>query len=541
MNAPVNPNAEEFAQFAEKANLPVVPLVFRAANDGVLAWAGFAALQQQHRFAFLLESAGADENGRYSFMGASPRRLFMFAGGKFAVKDAKGKTLSESKCKDPIKSLQSQMEANASLSLGEGLPPFWGGVVGYMGYDCAHWFEPVGNIKTDLLQVPDMIWMQTGLIAVFDHRRHEVYVIKSCYAEDEKNNWRACYRRGRKQAAELLATLSAAPRAGLSFSAKSKPQSLNISSNMTRDEFCQTVQAFKKHIRAGDIFQGVPSQRFSFKQPAPTLDIYRCLRRMNPSPYMFYLKCDDFVVAGASPELMVSRRGKQVELRPIAGTRPRGESPESDLRMESELLADEKEIAEHLMLVDLGRNDIGKVAKTGSVRVGKFCTIERYSHVMHIVSEVSGELRKGCSAFDALRASFPAGTLSGAPKVRAMQLINQYEPCKRNIYGGCAGYAGFDGDMTTCIAIRSFTAKDGMCHVQAGGGVVADSIPDNEYQESANKAAAVLRAAEMAAQECNAAKNQAKPDEVRAGGAKSSQAKSGGTKPGRAKTRGTKS
>ncbi|MGI9297461.1 MAG: anthranilate synthase component I [Gammaproteobacteria bacterium] len=504
MNAPVNPGESEFAAFAKNTNSPVTPLVFRAPNDGVLAWAAFAALQGEHPFAFLLESADAGENGRYSFMGAAPRRLFVFADGVFSVRDGGGKTLSENTCDDPAEALRAQMDALAAAPLGDGLPPFWGGAVGYMGYDCAHYFENIGAMKPDLLRVPDMVWMQTDLLAVFDHRRHEVYVIKSCYAEDanDGDDWRARYRRGRAQAEALLARISEAKTARLRLPPpRAKPPSLRVESNMTRDEFHRTVTAFKKHIQDGDIFQGVPSQRLSFAPTAPTLDIYRCLRRMNPSPYMFYLKCGDFVAAGASPELMISRRGKRLELRPIAGTRPRGDTPEKDAALEAELLADEKEIAEHLMLVDLARNDAGRVAAAGTVRVPRFCAVERYSHVMHIVSAVEGELRDSCSAFDALRAAFPAGTLSGAPKVRAMQLINRYESCRRNIYGGCAGYAGFDGDMSMCIAIRSFVAKGGRCYVQAGGGVVADSQPEKEYRESMDKAAAVLRAAEAAEEE----------------------------------------
>ena len=506
MNPPVNPTENEFAAFAKSESAAVIPLIFRAPNDGVLAWAAFATLQENSPFAFLLESADGGEGGRYSYMGAAPRRLFVFADGVFSVKDKNEKTIAESECDDPLEALRAQMESCAMSCSGDSLPPFLGGAVGYMGYDCAHYFEPIGKMKADMLRVPEMMWMQTDLLAAFDHRRHEVWIIKSCFADDGENggdDWRDAYRRGRQQAEELLTKLSAAKTAHLRFPAKAAPRPLEIESNMTREEFCETVESFQKHIRAGDIFQGVPSQRLSFALPAHSLDIYRHLRRMNPSPYMFYLKCGDFVAAGASPELMISKRGRKLELRPIAGTRPRGDSPEKDKALEAELMADEKEIAEHLMLVDLARNDAGRVSAAGTVRVPRFCEVERYSHVMHIVSAVTGELRAECSAYDALRAAFPAGTLSGAPKVRAMQLINQYEKCRRNIYGGCAGYAGFDGDMATCIAIRSFIAKGGKCFVQAGGGVVADSSPDSEYRESLAKAAAVLRAAESAAEEQN--------------------------------------
>lgn len=358
-------------------------------------------------------------------------------------------------------------------------------------------------MKADLLQVPDMLWMQTDIIAVFDHYRNDVYVIKSCYREDIVDGWDEMYRRGRHEAEALLAVFSNVQKPVMRLATTACHQ-LNKTSNMMRDQFCDIVRQFKEYIAAGDIFQGVPSQRFSFPQPAPALDIYRCLRRLNPSPYMFYLKCDDFVVAGSSPELLVSCEKKHLQLRPIAGTRPRGNDAQEDTALEAELLADEKERAEHLMLVDLGRNDLGRVAAAGTVKVSRFCHVERYSHVMHIVSNVEGVLADDKSSFDALRAAFPAGTLSGAPKVRAMQLINSTESCKRHFYAGGIGYIGFDGDMMTCIAIRAFVAKEGKCHVQSGSGIVADSDPAMEYQESLNKAAAVLRAAEMAVteQEC---------------------------------------
>ena len=499
MNPPINPSEKEFAAFAD--GRAFAPLVFRAANDGVLAWAAFAAMEKRRPYAFLLESASA-ENGRYSFMGASPRRVYVFQNGQFADCDGGGKVLRKTACADPVAALQERMEPLACSPADERLPPFLGGAVGYLGYDCAHCFENIGEMKSDLLKIPDALWMQTDWLAIFDHHRHNVYAVKSCYREDlGRDGWRGCWRRGREQAKRLLARLSAAATPPLRLPDEKIRRGLSVRSNMSEERFCKTVESFQKHIRAGDIFQGVPSQRFSFALPAPPLDIYRCLRRMNPSPYMFYLKCGGFVAAGASPELMLDCRNGKIELRPIAGTRPRGDTPAEDARLEKELLGDEKEIAEHLMLVDLGRNDVGRVAAAGTVKTSRFCQIEKYSHVMHIVSAVEGRLRPGMSAFDGLRAAFPAGTLSGAPKVRAMQLINQHEDCKRHIYGGCAGYAGFDGGMTTCIAIRSFVAKDGQCHVQAGGGVVADSKPHAEYVESKNKAAAALRAAEIAGEE----------------------------------------
>ena len=501
--APINPDENafvEFAKFAIAQDAQIAPLIFKIPNDGLLAWAAFAALEKSYPSAFLLESADMSEYGRYSCMGASPRRIFRFANGVFNICHHNGEVIEQAACQDPLAALQEHAILRCA-PIGEGLPPFIGGVVGYMGYDCAHYFEPIGEYKPDLLNAPDMVWMQTDWLVVFDHYRHELYVVKSCYTQDVDNDWRQCYQNGRAQALKLLAQMSSAAAPILQMPSAAAASSLAITSNMTREQFCDTVQVFKKHIHAGDIFQGVLSQRFSFAQPAPPLDIYRCLRRTNPSPYMFYLKCHDFVVAGSSPELMVSCRKRRVHLRPIAGTRPRGETTAADLALETELLADEKEIAEHLMLVDLGRNDVGRVAQAGTVKVSRFCKVERYSHVMHIVSAIEGQLDDARAPFDALRAAFPAGTLSGAPKVRAMQLINDYEPCRRNLYGGCAGYIGFDGDMMTCIMIRSFVAKEGYCYAQAGGGIVADSQPDKEYAESQAKARAVLHAAAVAAQE----------------------------------------
>ena len=502
MSPPVNPDENEFTAYAESSGVPVASLIFRSPNDGVLAWSAFASLEKDSEYAFLLESAATGEHGRYSFMGVSPRRLLFFKDGEFSVCDGEGKTIQKESSTDPLLSLQNYMSTLSvpPPSEDDNLPPFLGGVVGYMGYDCVHSYEQIGEMKPDILDLPDMTWMLTDILVIFDHYRHEVYIVKSCYAEDTGGDWRGAYREGLAEATELLSRMSEnAPRLQL-FGSKSG-RKLEIESNMDKKTFCMTVESLLEHIRAGDIFQAVPSQRLSFIQEARTLDIYRCLRRMNPSPYMFYLKCGDFVTAGASPELMIWRSGSRIILRPIAGTRRRGETREEDSRLELELLSDEKEMAEHMMLVDLGRNDIGKVSEAGGVEVTSFHKVEKYSHVMHMVSTVEGRLRGDCTGYDGLRASFPAGTLSGAPKVRAMQLINEHEPCKRHIYGGCAGYAGYDGGMMTCITIRSFVSKSGRCYVQAGGGVVSDSEPEKEYEESMNKAAAVLRAAELALEE----------------------------------------
>ena len=524
---PINPDKTAFIVHAEGGDA-VVPLVFKLPNEGLFAWSAFAALERECDYAFLLESAETGKNGRYSFMGADPRRRIVLRGGRVQVLNAAGETLSDEAVTDPLTDLERALAPYQQPAVtGQELPPFLGGVVGYLGYDCVHYFEPVGEMKEDLLGVPDMLWMQTDCLAAFDHYRQELILVKNCYREDVADNggdWGAAYDNACAQLRAFLARLqTAAPppmhlppniftpplRGGAERSeagggARKRVRDLSggtspplPQSNFSKDGFCEMVAQAKEYIRAGDIFQVVPSQRFTFPQQADAVSIYRSLRRINPSPYMFHLKCGDFSVVGSSPELMLSCQQRQLLVRPIAGSRPRGADAAQDAALAEELLRDEKEIAEHLMLVDLGRNDLGRVAEIGSVTVpeAQFTRIEKYSHIMHIVSDVQAVLAEGKTPFDAARATFPAGTLSGAPKVRAMQLINQFEPCKRNLYGGLAGYISHSGDMLTCIVIRTLVAKDGQCYVQAGGGIVADSQPQKEYEESVNKAMAALAAA----------------------------------------------
>ncbi len=502
---PINPGEGEFCACAEAQTGEVFPLVFCAPVDNLFAWSAFENLEKTGERAWLLESAEPGKHGRYSYMGASPRRVFSLEKGAFVVRDGEGAILSESRCEDPLAELENHLRPFLRAPIPE-LPPFVGGVVGYAGYDCVRYFEPVGAEKPDELQIPDMLWMETETLLVFDHRRHNVYLVRNCRREEGKGGWGKFYRRARAQMESLLETVarpSSSPPPKLPRADLPPPPPPETRSNFSKKEYCAAVEKAKAHIAAGDIFQVVPSRRISFAQPAPAFHLYRCLRRVNPSPYMFYFKCGDFVVAAASPELMAACENGGALLRPIAGTRPRGASEEEDKQMEMQLREDEKELAEHLMLVDLGRNDVGRVARAGTVAVPpeKFCAIERYSHVMHMCSDVSGELAEGKSAFDLARAAFPAGTLSGAPKVRAMQIINDLEPCKRNAYGGFAGFFGYDGNMATCIVIRALVMKGGFCYAQAGGGVVADSDPEKEYAETENKAMAVLRAAQLAAGE----------------------------------------
>ena len=376
--------------------------------------------------------------------------------------------------------------------------PFAGGALGYFAYDLVRTVEPLGEPNRDPLGLPDLALMFTDTLVVFDHLRHTVTVVANVYATGTEPLADA-YARAADQIAEIRVRLSAplpAVPPPASMGGRAVPQ---FQSNMSRAEFEAIVERIVRYIHAGDAFQVVPSQRFSAPVEVEAFSIYRGLRAVNPSPYMYFLDFGDFEIAGASPEPLITVAGRRVATRPVAGTRPRGASVEEDERLAAELLGDEKERAEHVMLVDLGRNDLGRVCEYGSVEVGSFMAVENYSHVMHIVSEVVGRLRPEVDALEALRATLPAGTLSGAPKVRAMQIIDELEPVKRGGYGGAIGYVSYTGDLDTCIHIRTAIVKDGVAHVQAGGGTVADAHPDYEYHESVAKSRAAIAAVELAA------------------------------------------
>ena len=376
----------------------------------------------------------------------------------------------------------------------EGLPRFFGGAVGYMGYDMVRHFEHLPTNKPALLDAYDAYFLITDTIVIFDTMSQKIKVVSNAHL-DGKQSVEQAYREATDNIDAIIQRLRRPLPACTSATSGKR---VEFRSNVSRAEYEAAVEKAKEYVRAGDIIQVVPSQRFSGELSADPFDIYRVLRTLNPSPYMFFLRLDDTVIAGASPEVMVRKEGSRAELRPIAGTRPRGATPAEDCRLAEELLADPKERAEHVMLVDLGRNDLGRVCNTGTVKVSELMVIERYSHVMHIVSNVHGELADGCDAFDLVRATFPAGTLSGAPKVRAMQIIDELEPVRREIYGGAVGYFSFSGNMDLAITIRTLVIKDGKVHLQAGGGVVADSDPAAEWQETVNKAMAVRRAIEIA-------------------------------------------
>jgi anthranilate synthase component 1 len=488
---PVTPTRDEARELAGEYN--VIPLRHIFIDDCETPVSAFLKLRGRGP-AFLLESAEQGQRfGRYSFLGFHPRAVLRLEDGRLTVTED-GRELPLP-AEDPFGSVSSYLSRYRVAPLAD-LPPFAGGAVGVFGYDLVRTVERLPEPKPDPIGTPDMVLMVSDALIVFDHLSHRVTIMVNAFVE-EPGLADEAYERAAAQierARELLAT--PVPRSEPA-DRPAEPQS-EFESNMTEGEFEEAVRKAKEYIFAGDIFQVVPSQRWSGPCPVEPFSVYRGLRVVNPSPYMYFLEFEDLAIAGASPEPLVKVTGDGVEVRPIAGTRPRGASPEEDLRMAEGLLGDDKERAEHVMLVDLGRNDLGRVCRYGSVQVGDLMTVETYSHVMHIVSSVSGVLEEGCGAMDALRACLPAGTLSGAPKIRAMEIIDELEPVKRGFYGGAIGYLSYSGDLDTCIHIRTVVVKDGVAHIQAGAGIVADSDPAYEYRETEAKAEAMFRAIELA-------------------------------------------
>jgi anthranilate synthase component 1 len=436
-------------------------------------------------------------SGRFSFVGFEPRIIIQSFGRDIRlVRDGIEERFST--ISDPLDELRKLMARHQFVSRRE-LPRFAGGAVGFIGYEVIRLFEPkVPAARKDDLKLPDMLFMLTGNILIFDHRLRTLKIVVNAFLDDRPPE--KVYARAVESVDSILQQLAAPVDLPLVPIALDEKQPMPRS-NFRREEFEHAVERAKEYIRAGDIFQVVLSQRFESNFTGRSLDFYRCLRFINPSPYMFCLNFgDDFALVGSSPEMHVRLTGDTVEIRPIAGTRPRGLTTAQDERNAAELLADPKERAEHIMLVDLARNDVGRVAEFGSVRVTEMMGIERYSHVMHIVSNVTGRLRRGCTAFDLVKATFPAGTVSGAPKIRAMQIISELEQTRRGCYAGAIGYFGFDGNIDSCIALRCAVLKNGTAYVQAGAGIVADSDPAAEYEETVNKARAMAKALSMAQQ-----------------------------------------
>ena len=446
---------------------------------------------------YLLESVqGGEKWGRYSMIGLPARTVLRVHGYQVSVLQD-GVEVEQHEVEDPLAFVEA-FKARYRVADIPGLPRFNGGLVGYFGYDCVRYVEKRlgASPNPDPLAVPDILLMVSDAVVVFDNLAGKMHVIVLADPSDPE-----AFEQGQAQLDGLLNTLRQpiTPRRGLSLDgpAAAEPQ---FRSSFTRQDYERAVDTIKEYILAGDCMQVVPSQRMSIDFSAAPIDLYRALRSFNPTPYMYFFNFGDFHVVGSSPEVLVRVEDALVTVRPIAGTRPRGANEAADRALEEDLLSDAKEIAEHLMLIDLGRNDVGRVSATGSVELTEKMVIERYSNVMHIVSNVTGRLRDGLTAMDALRAILPAGTLSGAPKIRAMEIIDELEPVKRGVYGGAVGYLAWNGNMDTAIAIRTAVIKDGELHVQAGGGIVADSVPALEWEETLNKRRAMFRAVALAEQ-----------------------------------------
>jgi anthranilate synthase component 1 len=445
---------------------------------------------------FLLESVqGGETRGRYSIIGIEPDLIWRCRAGRAEIAHGGSSEFMPAEAADrPLDSLRIHVDATR-MELSRGLPPMAVGLFGYLGYDMVRFIERLGPAPPDPLGLPDAILLRPTITAIFDNIRDEIILVTPVWPRKDVDA-AAAYAQALKRLSTAAARLDAPTPAPAMLQTAAPEQ---IGSNISRDDYLALVERAKNYILAGDIFQVVPSQRFHRSFALPPFSLYRALRRLNPSPFLYHLAFPGFAIVGSSPEILVRLRDDTVTIRPIAGTRPRGGTPEEDTRLGRELMVDPKERAEHLMLLDLGRNDVGRVAATGTVEVTDSFFIERYSHVMHLVSNVEGSLRDGLDAVDVLAAGLPAGTLTGAPKIRAMEIIDEFEKEKRGAaYAGAIGYFAANGAMDTCIVLRTAVVKDGMMYVQAGGGVVADSVPEAEYQETVNKAKALFSAADEA-------------------------------------------
>lgn len=487
------PERKKFIKIAKKGL--VVPIYREILADLATPVSAFRKLSKKSKYSFLLESVEGGENiGRYSFLGIDPYLTFQSKNNKYQTVSINRK--KQGLTNDPLTELKSIMKGFKSIQL-QGLPRFTGGAVGYISYPMIRFWEKIPQTKNDDLQLPDMFFLITEIVVVFDHVTHKMKVICNTFVDNtDKKFLNQLYDKTIKKIDAVIKKLQTES-AVVKQKNKNKKSS-GWKSNFTPKNFIKAVDKAKEYIKAGDILQVVLSQRWAKKTTAEPINIYRAIRSVNPSPYMFYLNFGDFKIIGSSPEIMVRKEKEKIILRPIAGTRPRGKNDEEDNKLIKELLSDPKERAEHIMLVDLGRNDVGRVATIKSVKVTDLMSIEKYSHVMHIVSNVEGNLKKECDEYDVIRASFPAGTVSGAPKIRAMEIIEELEPNQRGPYAGAIGYFSFSGNLDSCITIRTIVLKDDIVHVQAGAGIVADSIGKNEYKETINKAKALMEAVKIA-------------------------------------------
>jgi len=488
------PTRDDFFEMARHGN--AIPVYRTLLSDHLTPVLAFRKLLAEGEQGFLLESiVGMERVARYTFLGVRPRLTVRSFGRRVEV--VRGPAEVETReCDDPLAALAELLAAHRAVHHGA-LPRFTGGAVGYAGYDVVRRYEPLPNCPKDDRGLPDMVFGFYDNMLIFDHVDKTVRVVANAVL-GEQADLQAAYDDACSRVDAVCERLRRPAPLRVEDVVGREPVRMPFQSNITREAFEQAVEACKAYIRAGDIFQVVLSQRLRVESGADPMDIYRALRVINPSPFMFFLKTQDATLLGSSPEVMVRVENRAVTSRPLAGTRPRGATDEEDRRLEAELLADPKERAEHVMLVDLARNDVGRVAEYGSVRISDVMAVERYSHVMHIVSNVTGRLRPEVGALDALRVSVPAGTVSGAPKVRAMQIIDEFEPTKRGPYGGAVGYVDYSGNMDTCIALRTMVLAGGHIDVQAGAGIVADSVPAREYEETLNKARALLLAVQIA-------------------------------------------
>jgi len=489
---PVRPTFSEFETLSRRGNLVPVSCEFLA--DEHTPVSAFRRLSRTTRHGFLLESVeGGERWARYSFLGTGAASVFRARGHRVETMD-RGRKPVIADVEDPFRSFQEFMQRYRAVSLPD-MPRFYGGAVGYLGYDTVRHFERLPELARDVLDVWDMYLLVPESLLIFDNVQHTIRVVSCCYLPHYPDI-RTAYTRMQEKNESVMKTLRSPIRMAAPVSGGGGK--LHIRSNMSRDAYMRAVRKAKTYVRKGDIIQAVLSQRLQVRESLDPMSLYRALRRVNPSPYMFFLRCPDYAIVGSSPEVLVRVEKPWVEVRPIAGTRPRGRDARADRNLMTNLRKDEKEIAEHIMLVDLGRNDVGRVSAPGTVRVEELMVVEQYSHVMHLVSHVKGRLARGRSCYDAFRACFPAGTLSGAPKIRAMEIIEELEPDRRGPYGGAVGYFSFTGNMDMAIAIRTILAMPDTLHFQAGAGIVADSRPDREYLECMNKARAMIKAIQMA-------------------------------------------
>ncbi len=504
---PPIPSFEQFTDLARDADY--VPVYRRLVSDVLTPVQAFKKIDTGAAACLFESVIGGEKVGRYSFLASDPflqieARATQVTISRSSAKDQSSAWTTESyECSNPLNTLREQVRAMNVAHLDD-LPPFVGGAVGYAGYDAIRYFERLPNAPHDDRELPDLSFAMYDHMIVFDHVQKTVIVLALADVRDQgAQSLKKSYDHACRRVDRLVTQLDSREESlRLADIQTTGEVTLNTTSNLTQEQYEDAVRTCVDYIRAGDIFQVVLSQRLQTPFTLPPFELYRTLRIVNPSPFMFYLRTPEVTLVGSSPEIMVRVVDGRVTVRPLAGTRPRGQTEFEDSQLAQELLADPKERAEHVMLVDLGRNDVGRVAKYGSVELSDEMVIERYSHVMHITSNVCGQLRDECDAFDALAACLPAGTVSGAPKVRAMEIIDSLEPNRRGPYAGAVGYIDFSGNMDTCIALRTVVIQDGKAYVQAGAGIVADSVPEQEYQETLNKARGLLKAIEITQQRC---------------------------------------